>query len=369
VSGRALAAAARRAGFVPLVADRFADADTGRIAQACIKLDGGARRGFAWTSLADALEALAEVAPSPLLGLVYGAGFEDRPSLLAKLAQRFPVLGNDAATVDRVKDPAYFFGMLARLGIPHPRTLTEPPHARDGLPATTWLAKRQGGAGGSHVAGVAADLRNTTGSRAYYQEKVEGGAVSALFVGNGETARVLGFSEQWTTPTKAAPWRYGGAVAPAALGPDLERRMIDAVERVASAFGLKGLGSADFLTNEDEIYLLEINPRPGATLDVFDSDELPLLGLHFDAMLTRRLPAGRLPLVGGSAAAIVYATEPVTVSNGMDWPVWTGDQPRCGERIDKNRPICTVWARSAIKAEARRLVEERISFILAACTG
>ena len=54
------------------------------------------KRGFQWKTLAPALEALAEEAPSPLLGVVYGAGFEDRTDLLAKIAERWPLLGNDA---------------------------------------------------------------------------------------------------------------------------------------------------------------------------------------------------------------------------------------------------------------------------------
>ena len=58
VSGRALAAAARRAGYVPLVADFFADDDTRHIAHACRKLDT-LKRGFKWKALGSALEALA----------------------------------------------------------------------------------------------------------------------------------------------------------------------------------------------------------------------------------------------------------------------------------------------------------------------
>lgn len=352
---------------MPLVADYFADADTIHLAHACIKLDGEVRRGLNWTPLAAALEALAKAAPSPLLGLVYGAGFEDRPELLERLARHWTVLGNDADTVERVKDPARFFGALAGLGITHPRTLTEAPPQREG-----WLAKRQGGAGGSHIV----TSRIATGAQprpgVYYQEKVPGRAISALFVGNGEAARVLGFSEQWTAPTKAARWRYGGAAAPATLSPALERGLTETVERVGPAFGLKGLGSADFLVDDDgegmsDAQLLEINPRPGATLDVFDSEAHPLLALHLDAVIERRLARGPLPLIGGSAAATVYATEPVVMTKTMDWPAWTADRPNCGDRIDKNRPICTVWARSGAKAAARRLVEERISIILAAC--
>ncbi|HEX6829921.1 MAG TPA: hypothetical protein VF090_00060, partial [Methyloceanibacter sp.] len=176
VSGRALAASARRAGFVPLVADFFADADTGQIAHSCYKLDD-LKRGFRWEALAPALEALAEAAPLPLLGVVYGSGFEDRPALLAKIADRWPLRGNGPSALTRVKTPEVFFTELARLGIPHPRTVMDPAAAGCG-----WLAKRQGGAGGSHVVtshivtNQAATRRMGTGGKAacrlYFQEKV-----------------------------------------------------------------------------------------------------------------------------------------------------------------------------------------------------
>jgi uncharacterized protein len=363
VSGRAIAASARRAGLTPLVADFFADADTRRIAQTCHKLED-LKRGFVWKTLAPALDALAETAPSPPLGVVYGAGFEDRTNLLANIAERWPLLGNDASVVERVKAPEVFFAELARLGIPHPRTLTEPPAAKGG-----WLAKRQGGAGGSHVVASNAGGRRTGGGRLYFQEKVEGRPVSALFVGAGSCAYVLGFSEQWAAPTLHARWRYGGAVRPAELSGGLEARLTEIVERVAPWFALSGLCSADFLVNGDEVRLLEINPRPGATLDIFDSEAQPLLRLHLEAVLENRLPTAPLTLPAASSAAIVYVTEPITVSKTMVWPDWTADQPGGGERIDKYRPICTVLARAATGAEAKRVVMERISTILAACAG
>jgi uncharacterized protein len=368
VSGRALAASARRAGFVPLVADFFADADTRQLAPSCDKLDD-LKGGFRWKALAPALEALAEAAPSPLLGVVYGAGFEDRPALLAKIAERWPLLGNGPSVVERVKSPETFFAELARLGIPHPRTVMDPAAAGSG-----WLAKRQGGAGGSHVvtshaAAAGAARRRSVKGRIYFQEKLQGRPVSALFAGTGTSAQVLGFSEQWAAPTSRAKWRYGGAARPAELSQDLEARLTHTVERVAQCFDLKGLGSADFLVDGEDFHLLEINPRPGATLDIFDSGAEPLLRIHLEAVLKNRLPTALRNLPAATAAAIVYATEPITVSQTIIWPDWTADRPRSGERIDKDRPICTVWARSRTKVEARRLVDERIESILAACTG
>ena len=44
--------------------------------------------------------------------------------------------------------------------------------------------------------------------------------------------------------------------------------------------GLVGLCSADFIRGADGYQLIEINPRPGATLDIFDSAEAPLMEAH-----------------------------------------------------------------------------------------
>jgi uncharacterized protein len=363
VSGRALAASARRAGFVPLVADFFADADTGQIAHSCYKLDD-LKGGFRWKVLAPALGALAEAAPSPLLGVVYGSGFEDRPTLLAKIAERWPLLGNGPSVVERVKSPEVLFTELTRLGIPHPRTVMDPAAAGSG-----WLAKRQGGAGGSHVvtshvAAAGTSRQRSTKGRTYFQEKLEGRPVSTLFASTGTSAQVLGFSEQWAAPTARAKWRYGGAARPAELSPDLEARLTHSVERVAESFDLKGLGSADFLVNGEDFRLLEINPRPGATLDIFDSGTKPLMRLHLEAIREGRLPRSGLKFDDAMASAIVYSPVRLCVPSGTAWPDWSADRPKPAERIDKNRPVCTVLARGNTRAQAKRLAEERICRIL-----
>ena len=360
ISGRALAAAAARAGFVPLVADFFADADTTALAHASAKIEGGLAAGLAWPQLRPALSALVEAAPAPITGLVYGAGFEDRPELLGRLARRWTLLGNEARTVARIKAPEHFFAALDELGIPHPRTVVTAPAAKPG-----WLAKRRGGAGGGHIS---SSVTPQADASLYFQERVRGRSVSALFVANGQQARALGFSEQWTAPMRGRPFRYGGAVRDPELAPQLVEAMKDAVARVATSFALKGLGSADFMVRGGEALLLEINPRPGATIDIFDTETAPLLGLHLAAVSGGSLPGHGLVLEGAAASAIVFATKALTVPE-IPWPDWAADRPKAGERIDKGRPICTVLARAHNPAEAKGLVEERISIIRAACRG
>jgi predicted ATP-grasp superfamily ATP-dependent carboligase len=356
ISGRQLAASARRAGLTPLVTDFFADADTQELAHACCKLPGDIGRGMTWRSLSPTLFSLADAAPSPVLGLVYGSGFEDRPELLTLIAKYWPVLGNDAGTVAHIKAPESFFAVLNRLGIKHPSTTIEPPRHEAG-----WLTKRIGGAGGSHIVASQPNSRNR---KVYHQKRVEGRPISALFVANGPDARVLGFSEQWTAPSTRCPWRYGGSVRPASVSARVAHTMTSAVTNLAREFKLKGLGSADFLVNGEDALLLEINPRPGATLDTFDSSRLPLIQLHLDAVMDGKLPRQRLKFSDAKASAIVYAKSGIAVPPRMTWPDWVADRPKPLEWIDKNRPICTVWARARTQGRAKSLVEQRIEKVL-----
>ncbi|MEZ5828908.1 MAG: ATP-grasp domain-containing protein [Hyphomicrobiales bacterium] len=356
ISGRALARAAADAGLDALVADFFADTDTHAIAVAYRKLPGALSRGFQWASLARALDALAKQAPSPLLGVIYGSGFEDRPALLDQIAKRWPVLGNDAKTVAHIKSPDTFFATLDRLAIPHPATMMERP-ARD----AGWIAKRRCGAGGSHV--VPSRLQKSA-SDIYFQALMEGRTVSALFVADGSRSRILGFSEQWTAPAPGRLWRYGGAVRPAVLSASVEAAATESIAKATKAFGLTGLASADFIVSGNTPYLLEINPRPGATLDIFATAAKPLLRLHLDAVMDGKLP--RIPSLDGAAAsAVVYAPKRVIVPCNMNWPSWAADLPKPGERIDKQRPICTLLARAGTRGRAKRLVEARTASLLA----
>src|ERR1700742_3100135 len=143
VSGRALAASARRGGFVPLVADAFGDQDTLAAAAGHVRADM-LNRPVDGDKLMGALATLADGRDAA--GIVCGSGFEDRADLLARIGSRWPLLGNDADTVAGLKDPSTFAAMCRAAGIPHPETFGTPPLDRAG-----WLVKRIGGAGGLHV--------------------------------------------------------------------------------------------------------------------------------------------------------------------------------------------------------------------------
>lgn len=351
-SGRALAASARRAGYAPLVADFFGDRDTIAAARAHARLADGLARGMDETLL-DALETLA--AKEQPLGVVWGTGFEDRPRLLAQIAQRWPLLGNTPETVTAIKDPIAFAHLCVDCGIAHPETLRSRP-----ADAAGWLVKRHGGAGGSHIR--SAEDHDDLNPDVYFQRRVDGAPVSVSFLADGRRALILGFSTQWSSPTMRQPFRYGGAARPAKISLDIEEALAGAVQTITAAVPLVGLNSADFLVDGQAFCLLEINPRPGATLDLFEPAEGSLFALHVAACaghLPDRVPA----LDGAAAAAVVYADRDIRVA-ALDWPAWAADRPRTGTSVNAGEPFCTVHAQATTAAEARRLVDYRQTAIL-----
>jgi len=352
ISTRALAASAGRAGYAPLAADLFMDLDLEDQAEECVRIDGDLVRGVEWEPLERALDALAS-GRAPI-GIACSAGFEDRPDLLDRIARRWPLLGNSGEAVQRAKDPEHLAALCARLGIPHPELRFE------GGCGSGWLRKERGGAGGGHVA-AGADRR----SDSYWQRRVEGDPVSALALGNGTEAITIGLSAQWADPAPGAPFRYGGAAQPTALSRDIEASLRDAATRTVSALGLVGLNSVDFLVASEGWNLIEVNPRPGATLDIFESNDAPLFALHM-AACRGELPAEPPVYVGAAASRIVYARGPVHCVRHIDWPDWTADRQRPGTSLAVGAPVCTVLARADTAEAARALVMERGDLILTA---
>lgn len=354
-SARQIARSAVAAGYDVLAVDFFNDRDLAPLCLASESLPAAYPDGFSGPALLDALKRLA--GGNRPLGLVYGAGFEDRPDLLAEIARHWPVLGNDAATVRRIKDPIIFAGACAAAGVPHPETRMTAPADRGG-----WLAKRQGGAGGGHVV-PAGSLPDASGH--YFQRIVPGERLSLGFVAHGARIDSLGITRQWSDPVSGAPYRYGGAVGPLDLG--VEPRLVAAVEGVLGRIPLFGIGSADFVVDDTVATLLELNPRPGATLDVHDTPDDPLLVHHLAAVagLASRRPPRR---PGIRASGLAWAGEAGTVDPAFAWPDWAADLPWPGAQLGAGDPLCTVCVHDGVhdgsEEDARRVFDSRQAHLL-----
>lgn len=348
LSARALAQAAQRGGHAPVALDLFADLDTRAAATAWGRV-AARRGGFEPADLRAAIRALD---PNERLAMVYGSGFECQPRMLERLCRRRPLLGNAPATLRAVKQPRQLAQRLARLGIPHPDVRFDSDDALVRRPGD-WLSKRAGASGGGHVR--PADGRRRPGR--YWQRRVPGRPLSALFLADGRTARIVGWNAQWhESGDPDRPYTYGGAVGlPEAEVPAFFRDgLAQALDALVPATGLVGLCGADCVVDEARWWLIEINPRPPASFDLHDRNLLE----HHIAALHGRLP-DTVPAGGESRAqAVVYAQRRLRVAE-RDWPDWVADRPVPGTIIEHGRPLCTLYAAGADPATAQARLAHR----------
>lgn len=344
VTGRALAESAIRGGYQPIVLDYFGDADTRAVASETRVVVSSRQLRFHRRRL------LAAAAEFPGVPLVYGSGFEGRVDLLAQLGEGRPVLGNTPDVMTRVRDPRVFFPLLDELALPHPAVTFETPADLVG-----WLLKEGGGAGGTRVRLA---TRPATRARQYYQRLEPGIPMSALFLADGHSALLLGINEQWTAPQPGLPFLYGGAVSRILLPSEIERAIAEALSVLTRATGLRGLNGLDFLLHDDRWSILEINPRPTATMELYDADAPRGLVAAHIAASKGHLPA---PLASGPSRAsmVVHALQDWTVPGSFRFPVWCKDLPADGMRIRQGEPVCTVHAEAESPRMARALVLER----------
>jgi len=350
VTGRALARSARRGGHRVIVLDYFADRDCASQAVASRSVVARTALRFDREALLTGADELAP--PGHCAGLVYGSGFEGRTGLLQRLAAGRRLHGNRPDVVRATKDPARFFPLLDRLGMRFPETRLTPPSDPDG-----WLMKQTGGAGGVHVRPAGAEpVRRGV----YFQRFQPGRTRSVLFLANGERARVLGFNRQWTTAARPElPYQFGGAVGGISLPRRIASEVAQGLDRLVAATGLVGLNGLDFLVDGGAWWVLEVNPRPPATIELYDSDyPRGLFDWHLRAS-AGELPA-RIPVPRAARAqAVILAAEPWQSSGDFTFPGWCRDLPQPGIRFSPGDPVCTVHASGADPRRAVKLLRRR----------
>ncbi len=348
-----LAQSASRGGYRVVVLDLFNDQDTQRLAWRSQQVEGrgGGLGGFDAASL---LAARAALAPSEVEGIVYGSGFEDDVELLCALRGGERIFGNPPEVVDRLKQPDAFFRLLDELRIPHPDVSFSPPGD-----AQNWVVKSIGGSGGAHVRPAAQASRDGA-ARCYFQRWVTGTSYSVSFLANRKRALVLGFNRPWTVALGDWPYCYGGAISRVELPARTAQVITGEIDRLVAASGLVGLNGMDFVLDEGGRHqVIEVNPRPPGTLDLYDADcEQGLFHWHLRAcegdLPERLFIAARI-----RAHAVVYAPAALTLRPGVAFPDWCSDLPREGERFAARMPVCMVHAEGDDLAQVRALVLER----------
>jgi uncharacterized protein len=280
--------------------------------------------------------------------VIYGAGLENQPGLVARLASGRRLLGCPRQTIERVRDPASLGASLRAAGLAYPLTFgarDAPPRAKS---SHRWLRKPVRGGGGR---GVREWRGGALDRGVVVQEHISGLACSAAAVGDGRSAIVLGVSEQLIghRGLGARGYAWCGNLVPPRLG-EAQRRALACAARTICAhlaleFGLRGLFGVDLVWDGERAWVVEVNPRPTGSLECVEAaHEVGVFAAHLEGC------AGRLPSIPPAKAprraagkAILFARQDVRIGDTRGWPArGIRDVPHPRERIAAGHPVCTL---------------------------
>ena len=329
-SGRMLAQAAKQAGLKPLVIDLFADLDMQGYAE-----DFRQVKSLAEPDLTPAVDYFIE--RYAVTRVIYGSGFEYYPESLCYLNDRLIMLGNHPGVFARQQDKQAFFSTLNQLNIPYPEVVFSAPDCSGG-----WLLKPMQGQGGAGIKRYHADEE---AENSVYWQKVQSGAPhSVLFLADWQQVQTIGFNRQWAVRlSETQEFVFSGVVNNADL-PEAHKGLItDRLKQIVPLFELRGLNSLDFIYEDDCSYVLEINPRPSASMQLYDQD---LLSRHIQASTrTASFATGTLSLSAYSTGyQVVYAEHDFIIPDYFEWPPWCMDLPKPGNMCRAGQPICSIIA-------------------------
>ncbi|MDM0073248.1 ATP-grasp domain-containing protein [Variovorax sp. J2P1-59] len=357
ISARVLAESAVDDGFEVVALDLFGDADTRRACSEWYSIGDPADLSIDGARLLSALESLSQ--RRRVAGWIAGSGFEGRPDLLESGAALLPLIGTQADAMRRVREPGSFFGFLDARGIAHPAVRMTTPEDAAG-----WLIKDAHGCGGWHIRRVESQQgrapSDAVSAHHYFQREASGTPMSATFVANGRDASVLGFNELIVRPLAGRPFVFCGAVGPVPLPDIVAARVKAALRALVEAFSLRGLGSLDFMLDGDAVSVLEVNPRPPASMALYGRG---IVAAHVRACVRGKLApwptqAANDPVRGNEvvfAPRRLWLDEPA--AQRLAARAGCHDLPTAASGFEAGDPLCSVSASGANALQVRELLQ------------
>ena len=293
------------------------------------------------------------------IGLIFGGGIENHLELLKELSKKWILLGNTYNQVKNLKNPTCFFPLLEKLSIPAPQTQLNPPSNLEG-----WLYKSVYGTGGNHIS-LANQCTLIPNSGYYFQKKINGQAKSVTFLANGKSCQIIGYNLLITAPTETILYRYGGVFTLSKLSYSNRILLQKYIEKIVLATELKGLNGLDFIQDKNgKIWILEINPRPPASLDLYQDRFNPFIA-HIYSWLGGQLPIKMKLITEEKGFFILYAPYNLLIPPDIIWPSFCHDYPNGGIVINKEDPICSIHAQGSNINFCYKQINQRCTQLLA----
>lgn len=362
-----MAASAARAGFRVFAADLFGDHDLRAVATEVTTIQ----------PYPDGIPTA--VGGFPQAPVIYTGALENHPRLLARLAADRPLAGARPEAVMRVRDPFLLVQAVRDAGLWIPQTRRDPA----GLPIDgTWLIKPMASAGGRGIRPWFG--QDVDGVPTVWQELIAGRRMSVGYLVHAGESQIVAVSRQlvgrrWC---RAGPFAYSGSIDldPTILDASIASQLARLGDLLGGHFGLAGLVGVDVVTDaRDRVWVIEINPRPTASMELVErANGCSLTALHLAVFgIESPFEPDRHVRTGTWAKAVLFARNDIPfaeasldalsarASSWMRDDRWAAvaDIPAPPCLIPARAPVCTVFAHGALPGATLRRLRERVATI------
>lgn len=323
-SARYLAQQAAREGFRVRAIDQFNDAD---LQQSCERTYPLA--DFDKARPATILQAIEYLAGDQPAVLIAGTGAERFYPLFNQLPPQFTLANNTSECFAQCHTSARWLQLLDKLQIACPESRFERPISPAG-----WLFKPDAGWGGRAIQTLSDQA--TINRSGYFQRQIHGQPFSVLFFADRNGWQWLGTQRQHSLPDRFVHQRLDSHYP---LSEDLRKQLVEILNRLNQALGLRGFNSADFIvTEQGELFILELNPRPAASMQFLDSPSLITAQLRscIDGKAAQIQPAEEKQTL-----CYLFATHSGRIRPEAEWPASCHDLPAAGTVIRAGDIVCS----------------------------
>jgi len=310
--------------------------------------------------------------------ILLGSGLDDRPDLWSRLNRLAPILGCSPETLETVRNPEKLLSVAEKIGVSFPKTERAKEAeecvevAEDiGFPV---VLKPLSGSGGFRLRLA----RNPSEAKKYFktvsgrygevfvQEHIEGVDASSSILGNGNDCVVVSVNEQLIGVKRLGantPFGYCGNIVPLKANEKMVNRIKDVSYALGRRLSLVGSNGFDFvLGKDDELYLMEVNPRFQATLECIQyTTGLNLVSEHIRAC-RGELPE-KIPKPKGYAVKMITFAKHLSKIPDLSRLKDVFDITHPSIIVDKGEPICTVQVYESTRRNAIREAWKRVQTI------
>ncbi len=293
---------------------------------------------------------LKKIDPFNEMSILLGSGFAE--TISEDIISGRKNYGNNFETIKKIKSKS-FFKELRKQKINFPSISKQP--KKNGK----WLIKEYQSYGGTKVKLYTSS--KYINKNAYLQKFINGDLVSVQFFVENQNVEILSICDQITKKSKKGLFLIKSLVTKK-IKTNLSKKIHSLVKKVSKTFSLKGINNLDLIMQGENFFLLEVNPRPGLSTNILNSNYEDIFEIKSPKKITYH---------GHHSSTVIYARKEIKINkrkkiflNKFCISRLFSELPNLGDIIKVDEPVCLLHLKSKDRILLNKRIEQKQSEFL-----